>query len=119
MENWQEQFDTLRSDVDQMADKLDRILEVLTKLNLHLSNEGSVAAQVIQVPMGTNKEFSASQPRAHQVLPRDVVSQKSQGDHNNAYQSLKVADQSNKESSLSTDYHLTVLIFVIFLFAKV
>ncbi|MCI59322.1 hypothetical protein A2U01_0080577 [Trifolium medium] len=34
---------------------------------MHLSNEGPAAAQVFQVPMGTNTEFSASQPRAHQV----------------------------------------------------
>ncbi|MCI51997.1 hypothetical protein A2U01_0073241, partial [Trifolium medium] len=47
---------------------------------MHLSNEGSAAALVIQVPMGTNNEFYASQSRAHQVLPRDVVPQKSQGD---------------------------------------
>ncbi|MCI54799.1 hypothetical protein A2U01_0076049, partial [Trifolium medium] len=39
---------------------------------MHSSNEGSAAAQVIQVPMDTNNEFSASQPRAHQVLPRDT-----------------------------------------------
>ncbi|MCI76880.1 hypothetical protein A2U01_0098150, partial [Trifolium medium] len=46
---------------------------------MHLSNEGSAAAQVIQVPMGINNDFSTSQPRAHQVLPKDVVPQKSQG----------------------------------------
>ncbi|MCI64753.1 hypothetical protein A2U01_0086011, partial [Trifolium medium] len=43
-------------------------------------HDGYVAAKVIQLPMGTNNEFSANQPRAHQVLPRDVVPQKSQGD---------------------------------------
>ncbi|MCI92808.1 hypothetical protein A2U01_0114105, partial [Trifolium medium] len=36
--------------------------------------------------MGTNNEFSASQLRAHQVLPRDVVPQKSQGHPKNVYQ---------------------------------
>ncbi|MCI44145.1 hypothetical protein A2U01_0065384, partial [Trifolium medium] len=109
------QLDALRNDVDQMTDKLDRILEMLTKLNLHpqhveglnvtavgsnssanlsspnvswppfglpvgytpsgymhSSNKRSDAAQVIQVPMGTGTEFSASQPRAHQVSSRDV-----------------------------------------------
>ncbi|MCI44779.1 hypothetical protein A2U01_0066018, partial [Trifolium medium] len=35
MENWREQFNALRSDVDQMADKLDRVLNVLAKLNFH------------------------------------------------------------------------------------
>ncbi|MCI49650.1 hypothetical protein A2U01_0070894, partial [Trifolium medium] len=44
------------------------------------------AAQVIQVPMGTGTEFSANQLRAHQVLPRDAVPQKSQGDPKDAYQ---------------------------------
>ncbi|MCI46895.1 hypothetical protein A2U01_0068136, partial [Trifolium medium] len=47
---------------------------------MHSSNERSAAAQVIQVPMGTGTEFAANRPRAHQVLPRDVVPQKSQGD---------------------------------------
>ncbi|MCI87204.1 hypothetical protein A2U01_0108485, partial [Trifolium medium] len=53
---------------------------------MHLSNEGSAAAKVIQVPMGTNNEFSANQPRAHQVFPRDVVAQKSQRDLKDVYQ---------------------------------
>ncbi|CAJ2644360.1 unnamed protein product [Trifolium pratense] len=130
MENLQEQLDVLRSDVNQMAIKLDRVLEVLTNLNLlpqhvlgsnaaavganpstglsssnviwppdglpvgctssrytHPSNEGPAAAQVIQAPMGTNAEFFASQPRAHQVLPRVVVPQKSQDSPKNVYQS--------------------------------
>ncbi|MCI74052.1 hypothetical protein A2U01_0095316, partial [Trifolium medium] len=76
---------------DQMADKLDRVLEVLTKLNLHPSNERSAAAQAIQVPMGTNNEFSASQPKAHQVLPRDVIPQKeSQRDPKDVYQGSRM-----------------------------
>ncbi|MCI06776.1 hypothetical protein A2U01_0027836, partial [Trifolium medium] len=130
MENWQEQLDALRGDVDHMAEKLDRVLEVLANLNLHSqhdmglnatavganpltdlsssnvawppfglpvgyttsgymypSNKGSTSAQVNQVPMGTNTEVLASQPRAHQVLPRTTIPQKSQGDPINAYQS--------------------------------
>ncbi|MCI23802.1 hypothetical protein A2U01_0044984, partial [Trifolium medium] len=50
----------------------------------HPSNEGSAAAKVNQVPMGTNTEFLASQPRARQVLPRATVPQESLGDPRNA-----------------------------------
>ncbi|CAJ2651347.1 unnamed protein product [Trifolium pratense] len=129
MENWQEQLDALRSDMDQMAVKLDSVLEVLANLNLlpqhvlglnaaavranssmdlsssnvigppvgllvgctssrymYLSNDGPVAAQVIQAPMSTNTDFFASQPRAHQVLPRVVIPQKSQENPKIVYQ---------------------------------
>ncbi|MCI32121.1 hypothetical protein A2U01_0053333 [Trifolium medium] len=83
-------------------------MEVLTKLNLHVvglnvapvgyipsgnihsSNEESAAAQDIQVSMGTDTEFSANQPRAHQVLPRDVVPQKIQGDPKDVYQGSRM-----------------------------
>ncbi|MCI91021.1 hypothetical protein A2U01_0112315, partial [Trifolium medium] len=57
---------------------------------MHLSNEGSAAAQIIQVSMGTNNEFSANQPRAHQVLPRDVAPQKGQGDPKDVYQGSRM-----------------------------
>ncbi|MCI62553.1 hypothetical protein A2U01_0083810 [Trifolium medium] len=40
--------------------------------------------------MGTNNEFLASHPRAHQVLPRAAVPQKSQGDPKNAYQGSRM-----------------------------
>jgi hypothetical protein len=34
MENWQKQIDDLRGDVDQLTDKLDRVLEILASLSL-------------------------------------------------------------------------------------
>ncbi|MCI86202.1 hypothetical protein A2U01_0107482, partial [Trifolium medium] len=57
---------------------------------MHPSNEGSAAAQVIQVPMGTGTKFSASQPRAHQVSSRDVVPQKNQRDLKDVYQGSRM-----------------------------
>ncbi|KAK2368225.1 hypothetical protein QL285_081434 [Trifolium repens] len=98
MENWQKQIDDLRGDVDQLTDKLDRVLEILASLSLpsrvdaatvgenppidpplskvvwpsfgSSSGYTSAAAQVTQEPMGTNTEFMVGQRRTHQVQPK-------------------------------------------------
>ncbi|KAK2401951.1 hypothetical protein QL285_051509 [Trifolium repens] len=97
MENIQKQIDALKGDVDQVTDKLDRVLEILTSLSLpsrvdpatvganppidspltkvvwppfsSSSRYTSTVAQVTQEPMGTNTEFLIGQPRTHQVQP--------------------------------------------------
>ncbi|KAK2362124.1 hypothetical protein QL285_087213 [Trifolium repens] len=98
MENMQKQIDALRGDVDQVTDKLDRVLEILASLSLpsrvdvatvganpligsplskvvwpsfgSSSGYTSAAAQVTQEPMGTNTEFMVGQRRTHQVQPK-------------------------------------------------
>ncbi|KAK2374848.1 hypothetical protein QL285_075782 [Trifolium repens] len=103
MENMQKQIDALRVDVDQVTDKLDRVLEILASLSLpsrvdvaavganppidsplskvvwpsYGSSSGytSAVAQVTQESLGTNTEFMVGQPRTHQVLPRFAISQ--------------------------------------------
>ncbi|KAK2353148.1 hypothetical protein QL285_090809 [Trifolium repens] len=97
MENTQKQIDALKGDVDQVTDKLDRVLEILTSLSLpsrvdpatvganppidspltkvvwppfsSSSRYTSTVAQVTQEPMATNTEFMVGQPRTHQVQP--------------------------------------------------
>ncbi|KAK2362115.1 hypothetical protein QL285_065120 [Trifolium repens] len=97
MENIQKQIDALKGDVDQVTDKLDRVLEILTSLSLpsrvdpatvganppidspltkvvwppfsSSSRYTSTVAQVTQEPMATNTEFMVGQPRTHQVQP--------------------------------------------------
>ncbi|KAK2433514.1 hypothetical protein QL285_021025 [Trifolium repens] len=113
MENMQKQIDALRSDVHQVTDKLDRVLEVLANLSLpsrvdpatvganppigsplskvvwpsfsSSSGHTSAAAQVTQEPMATNTEFMVGQPRTYQVQPRFAMPQ-SPEDHMNAHQ---------------------------------
>ncbi|KAK2364783.1 hypothetical protein QL285_089617 [Trifolium repens] len=107
MENMQKQIDALRSDVDQVTDKLDRVLEILASLSLpsrvdpatvganppkvvwpsfgSSSGHTSAAAQVTQEPMATNTEFMVGQPRTHQVQPGFAMPQ-SPEDHTNAHQ---------------------------------
>ncbi|KAK2396120.1 hypothetical protein QL285_057793 [Trifolium repens] len=103
MENWQKQTNDLRGDVDQLTDKLDRVLEILANLSLpsrvdaatvgenppidsplskvvwpsfgSSSGYTSAAAQVTQGPMGTNTEFLVGQLRTHQVQPRFAMPQ--------------------------------------------
>ncbi|MCI61362.1 hypothetical protein A2U01_0082619, partial [Trifolium medium] len=58
MKNWQEQLDTLRNDVNQMTNKLDRVLEVLTKLNLHPQH---VVGQNVAA-VGSNPSANLSSP---------------------------------------------------------
>ncbi|KAK2436377.1 hypothetical protein QL285_021375 [Trifolium repens] len=96
MENMQKQIDALRGDVDQVTDKLDRVLEILASLILpsrvdaatvganppigsplskviwSSSGYTSAVAQDTQEPMGTNTEFSVGQQRTHQVKPKFV-----------------------------------------------
>ncbi|MCI59135.1 hypothetical protein A2U01_0080390, partial [Trifolium medium] len=50
--------------------------------------------------MGTNIEVLASHPRAHQVLPRTTIPQKSQGDPGNAYQSSGMPNVGPGENSV-------------------
>ncbi|KAK2367802.1 hypothetical protein QL285_081053 [Trifolium repens] len=97
MENMQKQIDALKGDVDQVTDKLDRVLEILASLSLpsrvdpatvganppidspltkvvwpsfsSSSRYTSTVAQVTQEPMATNTEFMVGQPRTHQVQP--------------------------------------------------
>ncbi|KAK2426250.1 hypothetical protein P8452_40961 [Trifolium repens] len=109
MENMQKQIDALRGDVDQVTDKLDRVVEILADLSLPSrvdaatvganppissplskviwpsSGYTSAVAQGTQEPMGTNPEFLIGQPRTHQVQPWFVVPQ-SPEDHMNAHQ---------------------------------
>ncbi|KAK2415936.1 hypothetical protein QL285_038373 [Trifolium repens] len=96
----QKQIDALRGDVDQVTDKLDRVLEILANLSLpsrvdaatvganppidsplakvvwpsfgSSSGYTPVIAQVPKEPMGTNTEFSVGQQRTHQVKPKFV-----------------------------------------------
>ncbi|KAK2416633.1 hypothetical protein QL285_039014 [Trifolium repens] len=109
MENMQKQIDALRGDVDQVTDKLDRVLEILANLSLPSrvdaatvganppigsplsklicpsSDYTSAVAQDTQEPMGTNTELLIGQPRTHQVQPRFAMPQSSE-DHMNAHQ---------------------------------
>ncbi|KAK2407478.1 hypothetical protein QL285_043095 [Trifolium repens] len=113
MENIQKQIDALKGDVDQVTDKLDRVLEILTSLSLpsrvdpatvganppidspltkvvwppfsSSSRYTSTVAQVTQEPMATNTEFMVGQPRTHQVQPRLAMPQ-SLEDPQNAHQ---------------------------------
>ncbi|KAK2389100.1 hypothetical protein QL285_062721 [Trifolium repens] len=109
MENMQKQIDVLRGDVDQVTDKLDRVLEILANLSLPSrvdaatvganppigsplskviwpsSGYTSAVAQGTREPTATNTEFMGDQPRTHQVQPRFVVPQ-SPEDHTNARQ---------------------------------
>ncbi|KAK2385733.1 hypothetical protein QL285_059699 [Trifolium repens] len=113
MENIQKQIDALKGDVDQVTDKLDRVLEILTSLSLpsrvdpatvganppidspltkvvwppfsSSSRYTSTVAQVTREAMATNTEFMGDQPRTHQVQPGFVVPQ-SPEDHTNAHQ---------------------------------
>ncbi|KAK2422265.1 hypothetical protein QL285_032811 [Trifolium repens] len=103
MENMQKQIDALRGDVDQVTDKLDRVLEILASLSLpsrvdpatvganppigsplsklvwpsfgSSSGYTSMVAQVPKESMGTNTEFLVGQPRTHQVQPRFAMPQ--------------------------------------------
>jgi hypothetical protein len=103
MENMQKQIDALRGDVDQVTDKLDRVLEILASLSLpsrvdvaavganpligsplskvvwpsfgSSSGYTSAVAQATQKPMDTNTEFLVGQPRTHQVQPRFAMPQ--------------------------------------------
>ncbi|KAK2422897.1 hypothetical protein QL285_033390 [Trifolium repens] len=103
MENMQKQIDALRGDVDQVTDKLDRVLEILASLILpsrvdaatvgenppidspltnvvwpsfgSSSGYTSMVAQVPKESMGTNTEFLVGQPRTHQVQPRFAMPQ--------------------------------------------
>ncbi|KAK2442856.1 hypothetical protein QL285_014009 [Trifolium repens] len=121
MENMQKQIDALRGDVDQVTDKLDRVLEILANLSLpsrvdaatiganppidsplssvvwpsfgSSSERAFAAAQVTQEPMATNTEFMGDQPRTHQVQPGFVVPQ-SPEDHMNAHQGDNVKEKS-------------------------
>ncbi|KAK2410818.1 hypothetical protein QL285_046160 [Trifolium repens] len=98
MENMQKQIDALRGDVDQVTDKLDRVLEILASLILPSrvdaatvganpsigsplskvvwpsfdSSPGitSAVGKVTQGSMSTNTEFMVGQPRTYQVQPR-------------------------------------------------
>ncbi|KAK2410376.1 hypothetical protein QL285_045742 [Trifolium repens] len=105
----QKQIDALRGDVDQVTDKLDRVLEILANLSLPSRVDAATiganppigsplskviwpssgytpaVAQVTQEPMATNTEFMGDQPRTHQVQPESVVPQ-SPEDHMNAHQ---------------------------------
>ncbi|KAK2363064.1 hypothetical protein QL285_088078 [Trifolium repens] len=113
MENMQKQIDASRGDVDQVTDKLDRILEILASLSLpsrentamvvanppigsplskviwpsfgSSSGHTSAAAQVTQEPMATNTEFMVGQPRIHQVQPGFAMPRNPE-DHMNAHQ---------------------------------
>ncbi|KAK2382101.1 hypothetical protein QL285_069655 [Trifolium repens] len=112
MENMQKQIDALRGDVDQVTDKLNRVLEMLASLGLPshqvirvddatvganppidspLSNvvwpsfSSSAVAQVTQEPMATNTEFMVGQPRTHQVQ-LGFAMPRSPEDHMNAHQ---------------------------------
>ncbi|KAK2424066.1 hypothetical protein QL285_034464 [Trifolium repens] len=113
MENMQKQIDALRGDVDQVTDKLDRVLEILANLSLpsrvddatvganppidsplskvvwpsfsSSSGHTFAAAQVTQEPMATNTEFMVGQPRTHQVQPGFAMP-RSPEDHMNAHQ---------------------------------
>ncbi|KAK2409788.1 hypothetical protein QL285_045192 [Trifolium repens] len=113
MENMQKQIDALRGDVDQVTNKLDRVLEILASLSLpsrvdpatvganppigsplsklvrpsfgSSSGYTSMFAQVTQEPMATNSEFMVGQPRTYQVQPGFAMPQSSE-DHMNAHQ---------------------------------
>ncbi|KAK2374878.1 hypothetical protein QL285_075811 [Trifolium repens] len=109
MENMQKQIDALRGDVDQVTDKLDRVLEILANLSLPSRVDAATiganppigsplskviwpssgytpaVAQVTQEPMATNTEFMVGQPRTHQVQPGFAMP-RSPEDHMNAHQ---------------------------------
>ncbi|KAK2399704.1 hypothetical protein QL285_049490 [Trifolium repens] len=113
MESMQKQIDALRGDVDQVTDKLDRVLEILASLSLpsrvdvaavganpligsplskvvwpsfgSSSEYTSAVAQVTQEPMDTDTEFLIGRPRTHQVQPSFAMPQTLE-DHKNAHQ---------------------------------
>ncbi|KAK2409130.1 hypothetical protein QL285_044581 [Trifolium repens] len=121
MENMQKQIDALRGDVDQVTDKLDRVLEILASLILPsrvdaatvganppidspLSNVvwpsfgsssgyTSMVAQVPKESMGTNTEFLVGQQKTHQVQPRHAMPQ-SLDNPKNAHQGDNVKGKS-------------------------
>ncbi|KAK2372964.1 hypothetical protein QL285_074036 [Trifolium repens] len=113
MENWQKHIDDLRGDVDQLTDKLDRVLEILASLSLpsrvdaatvgenppidsplskvvwpssgSSSGHTSAVALVTQEPMDTDTEFLIGRPRTHQDQPSFAMPQ-SLEDHKNVHQ---------------------------------
>jgi hypothetical protein len=121
MENMQKQIDALRGDVDQVTDKLDRVLEILASLILPsrvdaatvganppidspLSNvvwpsfgsssgRTSAVGKVTQGSMSTNTKFMVGQPRTHQVQPRFAMP-RSLEDPKNAHQGDNVKGKS-------------------------
>ncbi|KAK2449667.1 hypothetical protein QL285_008839 [Trifolium repens] len=121
MENMQKQIDALRGDVDQVTDKLDRVLEILANLSLPsrvdaatvgtnppidspLSNvvwssfgsssgRTSAVSKVTQGSMSTNTKFMVGQPRTHQVQPRFAMP-RSLEDPKNAHQGDNVKGKS-------------------------
>ncbi|KAK2416675.1 hypothetical protein QL285_039056 [Trifolium repens] len=112
MENIQKQINALRGDVDQVTDKLDRVLEILVSFSLpsrvdatavganppidsplakvvwpsfgSSSGYTSAVARVTQEPMGTDTEFLIGQPRTHQVQPSLAMPQHLE-DYKNAH----------------------------------
>ncbi|KAK2448848.1 hypothetical protein QL285_008095 [Trifolium repens] len=121
MENMQKQIDALRGDVDQVADKLDRVSEILASLSFPsrvdpatvgvnppidspLSNvvwpsfgsssgRTSAVGKVTQGSMSTNTKFMVGQPRTHQVQPRFAMP-RSLEDPKNAHQGDNVKGKS-------------------------
>ncbi|KAK2450617.1 hypothetical protein QL285_009730 [Trifolium repens] len=121
MENMQKQIDALRGDVDQVTDKLDRVLEILASLILPsrvdaatvganppidspLSNvvwpsfgsssgRTSAVGKVTQGSMSTNTKFMVGQPRTHQDQPRFAMP-RSLEDPKNAHQGDNVKGKS-------------------------
>ncbi|KAK2456532.1 hypothetical protein QL285_003892 [Trifolium repens] len=121
MENMQKQIDALRGDVDQVTDKLDRVLEILASLippsrvdaatvganppiDSPLSNvvwpsfgsssgRTSVVGKVTQGSMSTNTKFMVGQPRTHQDQPRFAMP-RSLEDPKNAHQGDNVKGKS-------------------------
>ncbi|WJX65188.1 hypothetical protein P8452_49874 [Trifolium repens] len=121
MENMQKQIDALRGDVDQVTDKLDRVLEILASFILPsrvdaatvganppidspLSNvvwpsfgsssgRTSAVGKVTQGSMSTNTKFMVGQPRTHQDQPRFAMP-RSLEDPKNAHQGDNVKGKS-------------------------
>ncbi|KAK2422132.1 hypothetical protein QL285_032691 [Trifolium repens] len=109
MENMQKQIDALRGDVDQVTDKLDRVLEIQANLSLPSRVDaatvganppiGSPLAKVVwpssgytsavardtQELMGTDTEFLIGRPRTHQVQPSLAMPQHLE-DYKNAHE---------------------------------
>ncbi|KAK2382498.1 hypothetical protein QL285_070028 [Trifolium repens] len=117
MGNMQKQIDALRGDVDQVTDKLDRVLEILANLSLPSrvdattvganppigfplskviwpsSGYTSAVAPDTQEPMSINTEFLIGQPRTHQVQPRFAMPRNPE-DPKNAHQGDNVKGKS-------------------------
>ncbi|KAK2396320.1 hypothetical protein QL285_057977 [Trifolium repens] len=136
MEYMQKQIDALRGDVDQVTDKLDRVLKILASLSLpsrvdvaavganppidsplskvvwpsfgSSSGYTSAVAQVTQEPLGTNTKFMVGQPRPHQVQPRFAISQ-SLEEPKNAHQDDNFKGKSVVSPSEETRQRLKVI----------